>query len=406
MIFVFDFMKKANPPISFFAIFIISLFAASTALAQGSYPKARDLYVNDFAGLLTARDKKETRTALMNLRNETGVELSVVTIRSIRDYKTGDETLESFATNLFNTWGIGDRQKNDGALILVAARDRRVRIELGSGYGSSYTAQTQSVIDEQMIPHFKKQNFCQGILEGTNALIKILSERAATVTTTPTPVPPVSPVIAQTDQPGVAAGTIVGWAMVIAAAGLIIWLFLRLRPKRCTNCRAAMKRLDSSSENEFLDKGQRLEMSLGSVDYQVWHCARCNKNSLEAKPHWLSSFSTCHVCNYRTFETQVQTLVYPTQFSPGTEQRTVVCHHCDYRDERISILPMLPPPDYDIDRYNSNNSSSASSFISSSSDYSSSSFDSSSSSSFDSSGSSDSSFGGGSSSGDGSSGSW
>lgn len=69
---------------------------------------------------------------------KTGIEAVVVTINSIGDYQTGDATIEAFATNLFNTWGIGHKKENNGVLILVAVKDRKARIELGKGYGREY----------------------------------------------------------------------------------------------------------------------------------------------------------------------------------------------------------------------------------------------------------------------------
>ncbi len=92
----------------------------SVAYAQGGYPQHIDPFVDDFAGLLTSNDAANTRTLLSNFKSNSGIHVVVVTINSIHDYNTGDKMIESFALNLFNTWGIGDRTRNDGVLILVA----------------------------------------------------------------------------------------------------------------------------------------------------------------------------------------------------------------------------------------------------------------------------------------------
>src|SRR5262247_4881105 len=171
-----DYMK---PGISISLVVLIMALIGFATQVQAGYPKAKALYVNDLAKLLTAKDAITIRTALAKLRDDNGIHAVVVTIRSIHDYGTGDQTIESFATNLFNKWGIGDRERNDGVLILVAVKDRKVRIELGSGYGSGYNAQMQGVIDQQMLPHFKEKNYSLGILEGTDSVVQILSGRAA-----------------------------------------------------------------------------------------------------------------------------------------------------------------------------------------------------------------------------------
>jgi uncharacterized protein len=407
-------MKNATPQVIFSATLILTsfLFAQNSAKAQALnlYPAATG--VNDSAKLLTPKDEEAVRTALTDLRSEAGVEMAVVTIRSIRGYKTGDKTIESFATNLFNTRGIGNRSRNDGVLILVSIKDRKVRIELGSGYGSGYNAQMQSVINEQMLPRFKKKEYSRGILEGTKAVIRILSERPSTTSLKPTPASDVPIGIqagsySSNSNDGLSLLTVLGWAAAVIAVGLGVRWYVRSRYRDCPKCGVNMVRLDRWSGDKFLDPGQQREASVGSVEYKVWHCAACAKHHVEGNPRWSSSFNACNACNYRTLEISRETVVYPTQYSSGTEQITRVCHHCGFSDHDTSILPMLPTSTYS--RYNQYNS--FSSFNSSSSDYSSSSYDSSSSSassSFDSSSSdySSSSDSGGSSSGDGSSGSW
>src|SRR5262245_55989353 len=170
------------------AILIMALIGYATQ-AQAGYPKAKDLYVNDFAKLLTAKDSITIRTALAKLRDDAGVQAVVVTIRSIHGYGTGDQTIESFATNLFNQWRIGDSETNHGLLILVADKDRKVRIELGSGYGGSYNEQMQSVINQQMLPHFRRDNYSLGVTEGTDSVVHILSKRESTIALQSAPTP-------------------------------------------------------------------------------------------------------------------------------------------------------------------------------------------------------------------------
>ena len=150
---------------------------ATLQRGRSDYPQAHDDYVNDFAGLLTERHAGQIRKRFGKLERKRGVEAVVVTINSIRDYPTGDATIESFATNLFNTWGIGNREKNDGVLILVAVQDRECRIELGAGYGTRYDSAMKSVIDRKIIPCFKKGDYSTGIYKGAFAAIGKLTGR-------------------------------------------------------------------------------------------------------------------------------------------------------------------------------------------------------------------------------------
>ncbi len=156
-----------------FAAFLI--VAVPIARAQGGYPSRTDAYINDYAEIVSAEDAVNIRKALSDLKTGKGIEMVVLTINSIHDYGTGDTTIESFATHVFNTWGIGDRQRNDGVLLLVAVKDRTVRIELGSGYGSSHSPEMQTVIDNYVIPEFKQNAYSRGIYRGTQAVVATLT---------------------------------------------------------------------------------------------------------------------------------------------------------------------------------------------------------------------------------------
>jgi uncharacterized protein len=384
------------------AVLIMALIGFATQV-QAEYPKAKDLYVNDFANLLTAKDAIAIRTALAKLRDGAGVQAVVVTIRSIHGYGTGDQTIESFATNLFNKWGIGDSERNDGVLILMAVKDRKVRIELGSGYGSGYNAQMQGVIDQQMLPYFKEKNYSLGILEGTDSVVQILSQRASTIALQSARTPTI-----KYDGSSSTSDSGAGLPFFVIAGGVIVTVFgliwyARSRKRRCPSCRVALGRLYGGAENQYLDDGQKLEKSLGSVDYQVWQCPKCGYHDLQSQYRWLSSFAGCHSCGYRTMKVGELITVHPTEFSPGEKQIDKECYRCGFRRCEAVILPPLPQHTQSSYSHSQHSAFGANDFGSGAS--SSSGFDSGGS-SFDSGSSSGGSFDGGSSSGDGASGSW
>ena len=164
-------------------IWLIGLISLTTlvarpALAQSGYPSRADTFVNDFAEVLTPEDEAQLRQTLQSLQAEQGIGGVVVTINAIADYGTGDESIESFATALFNRWAIDDRETNDGFLILVAVEDREVRIELGRAYGQRYNDALQRVVDEEMLPAFRDGAYNAGILAGTDATIAALTDPA------------------------------------------------------------------------------------------------------------------------------------------------------------------------------------------------------------------------------------
>lgn len=367
------------------------LASMPVAYAQGGYPEPTDLYVNDFARLLTGQHAEQIRAWFADLKREAGVEAVAVTINSIRDYRTGDTTVKSFATHLFNTWGVGDKVKNNGIMILVAVTDREVRIEVGSGYATSLDAAMQEVINEHMLPAFRRNDYSQGIYDGARAVIHELTgkwpEGAAPAATRATVAP------SSRSGAGLEARVpiIVGAIVAVGAAAFGIFglpRYARYRRRRCPNCRAYMTRLDEASDDVYLSSGQKLEELLDSVDYDVWKCPNCGTHTLHGYNRWLSR--PCPRCGFRTLIDTRATLEAPTYTSSGRERIRRDCRHCQYHDEQIIVVPMLVQsssrPDSTAD----------------------SSFDSSTLSSFDhgSERSSSSDFGGGSSSGGGASGKW
>jgi uncharacterized protein len=332
------------------AVLVIAfLLSVRPVVAQRGYPDRIDPYVNDYASLLTDEHASSLRSLFSELKADNGVEIVVVTIDSIGDYATGDDSIEAFATNLFNTWGIGDGQKNDGVLILVAVKDRAMRIEVGAGYGDTLNDDMQAIIDEQMIPAFRNEDYSQGIYDGARAVSRRMVARIAPASATqPTPRPIATArsqrVETSTAASSGSAGTpliIAGLAGGAAASAYGVNRFARYRKRRCPNCQIYMTRLDEVSDDVHLDSGQKLEEVLASVDYDVWKCETCNYHTLHGYNRWLSGFGKCSQCNYRTLKTDSQTISSPTYTSTGTKLITRDCRHCNYHSEQRVTLPML-----------------------------------------------------------------
>ena len=129
-----DKMKKYFASVGVF-ISLVLMFSSQVG-AQSNYPDYSDLYVNDLAEVLDNGQESQIRNVLSKLNTDTGVEATVLTVDSIQGFNTGDQTIESFSTNLFNDWGIGDSELNNGILLLLAIEERGVRIETGVGWES------------------------------------------------------------------------------------------------------------------------------------------------------------------------------------------------------------------------------------------------------------------------------
>ena len=120
------------------------------------YPLPISPHVNDFTQLLDTEDLAEVSNILKSLKADTGIQMTIITLESQAPYAP-DETLEEFATNLFNDSGIGDATRNDGMLVLVLTDDRAMRIELGAGYDASWNNEAGRVIDHSCLPFFSQR---------------------------------------------------------------------------------------------------------------------------------------------------------------------------------------------------------------------------------------------------------
>lgn len=147
--------------------------------------------VSDFADLLTPDEEAALTAQLQAARDTSGVHVVVATMARIADHGGGSQSIESFGKTLFNHWGIGDATRNDGILILVARDDRAMRIALGAGYDPVYDGLAQRVIDRDMLPAFRRDDYAGGIAAGINAVIRDLVQPFA-AKATPQPVSPES----------------------------------------------------------------------------------------------------------------------------------------------------------------------------------------------------------------------
>ncbi len=309
--------------------FVVTLLLALACLAPGadaqSFPDYAEVYVNDFADLLTEDQEGDLRADLTSFRNRTGIEFTVVTIKTMRDYgHTG--VIEPFATGLFNHWGVGNAERNDGVMMLVSHQDRKMRIEVGAGYGRSKDAPMKRIIDGVILPEFRGDNYASGIALGVDAVILDLTDNRSAAPDVPLPVKMWHAI----KRAFVALGN---WIYLLAAPLLLLPVqgyrrWKRDRARICPNDQCPMTRLDEHSEDMHLEEGQIVEEHLKSVDYDVWECPLCDHITIEAYKAWFSSYGACRSCKFRTLEGETTTVKVATTTSTGKQRIDYQCHHC------------------------------------------------------------------------------
>ena len=150
----------------FFTVLQIAL--SSMAFAAPNIPPAptTSIYVQDYANVLSTETKNYINSIGADLDKKTAAQITVVTIPSLE----GD-SIDGYALDLFRAWGIGDKTKNNGVLMLIAVNDHKSRIEVGYGLeGALNDGLTGNIQDQYMLPYFKSNNYNQGIVNGYTVL--------------------------------------------------------------------------------------------------------------------------------------------------------------------------------------------------------------------------------------------
>jgi uncharacterized protein len=143
---------------------------AFPALAQPKFPPLTGRVVDD-AHLLSPATQQKLDGELAQLEQQTGHQLVVATVPDLQGYE-----IEEYGYQLGRAWALGRKGVNDGAILLVAPKERKVRIEVGYGLEPVLTDALSTVIlQRKVLPAFKAGQMEQGIVAGTEALVQQLS---------------------------------------------------------------------------------------------------------------------------------------------------------------------------------------------------------------------------------------
>jgi len=131
--------------------------------------------VVDQANIIQPSTRSAIEQKLADLETKSGIQLVVATVSSLEG-----QDIEPYANELFRTWQLGEKSKNNGVLFLVAPNERRVRIEVGYGLEKTLTdALSKVIIVNAITPRFKTGDFSGGISRGVDDIITVLTTDAA-----------------------------------------------------------------------------------------------------------------------------------------------------------------------------------------------------------------------------------
>ena len=157
-------------------IFIVSSIVFScfpTHSQELKFPRPQG-WVSDFADVIPESYQEKISSLVDELKSKTTAEIAVVTVPSLEG-----ETVEMYANKLFKAWGIGDREKDNGVLILLAVRERKIRIETGYGVeGILPDGRVGGIMDQYMVPYLKSGDYGNGLYMGSAAVASVIAEDA------------------------------------------------------------------------------------------------------------------------------------------------------------------------------------------------------------------------------------
>lgn len=152
------------------AVLIATCFVAAAAFATLTFPTLTGRVVDE-ARILSPAQKGEIEAKLSALETKTTDQFVVVTLNSLQGTDIAD-----YGYQLGRAWGIGQKGKNNGVLLIIAPNERAVRIEVGYGLEGDLTdAVTHLIIQNAILPRFRESDFAGGISRGVDDVIQVLS---------------------------------------------------------------------------------------------------------------------------------------------------------------------------------------------------------------------------------------
>jgi len=153
------------------AFCLIFCLVAAGLRAEGVTFPVLTGHVVDQANLLSPQVRQSLEKKLADLEEKSGIQFVVATIASLQ----GQE-IEPYANDLFRHWGLGEKTKNNGVLMVVAPKEKKIRIEVGYGLEGTLTdALSKIVIVNAIAPRFKAGDFAGGVTRGVDDVITILT---------------------------------------------------------------------------------------------------------------------------------------------------------------------------------------------------------------------------------------
>jgi len=354
------------------------------------------VFTSDPDDLIDPASQSEIDRLLYNAKQQLSAEIFVVALES-----TGDVNLKSFATELFNytdnanpskSWHIGNKEKDNGLLILLVLDQKKVTMETGYGLeGVLPDAICSRIIDNNMVPLMKEGQYGPGLLAGVQAVLKVLSDPAAAAEIYADPA--VQRKAQWEQKKAMLLNVFIGYLILTlivlifsiqstskklkAVAGMepyeaykvlntavtsyqiLAFLFpltmvafllfykkkassFRKKPRACPQCSKPLVLMSEKQEDAYLTAGQQSEEMVGSVDYDAWVCLDCGHRSFLSYTKAFTRYQPCPKCHFKTYaQTSDRIVSSPTPISAGQGVHVFTCANCGHEALKYYTIPMI-----------------------------------------------------------------
>ena len=157
--------KKSFCTLALFGVLLIGCSSPAASLPEFTAP------VVDSIGRVSAEVETQINSELISFQQSGGPQIAVAVVDS-----TGNATPENYSIDLARAWGIGDKEKDNGVLLLIALEDRTLRIEVGSGVEGELTDVTAGgIVDSVMLPRLRANDVDGAVRDGARAVMQVWS---------------------------------------------------------------------------------------------------------------------------------------------------------------------------------------------------------------------------------------
>ncbi|MFL5614998.1 MAG: TPM domain-containing protein [Gemmatimonadaceae bacterium] len=299
-------------------------------------PRLTNSWVADPAHHLSTSTVQSINATIDELQRDKSIQMAVVVLDSLDGLDPADGALL-----LHRRWGVGNRQRDNGMLFLWSPALRKTYVSVGYGLeGVLPDARVGRIFDESVLPSFRANNFDGGMLQGVQKLADAAREEKAWRPPTIAPGRATS-AVKKSRVNGSWFFIVPLGALVLVGGGIGATRMWRRRPRRCPAGHGRMRLLSEAEDDAMLTRDEGVEERLGSVDYDVWVCSKCDQRLVIPYKKWFTKYSQCPKCQRRTCETITVTVRAATTVSTGERIITRNCQNCDFKDSRREIIPRV-----------------------------------------------------------------